>query len=120
MTPKKSLPIERLLGKRIWKLRRKKKLSQKQLAKESGIHASFLGCIERGEKCPTLRVLEKIRSALGVSYTQLFDFSEELDEEHPQRILEKLAKLLLSLSQQDRRLLEEILEAFERTRGAKG
>lgn len=55
------------IGENIRLLRLKCGLSQEQLALNAGINTSYIGQIERGEKNPTIKTLDKISSALGVS-----------------------------------------------------
>jgi PAS domain S-box-containing protein len=59
------------IGDKIKVLRKQKKLQQIALAKKAGISQSYLSNIENGEKSPTIRILNKISEALGLS---LIDF----------------------------------------------
>ncbi|RME87393.1 MAG: XRE family transcriptional regulator [Planctomycetota bacterium] len=104
--------IEYLIGRRIWKLRKDRGLTQEVLAEQSQINPSFLGCIERGTKCPTLRVLERIRKALDVPYSDLFDFSEFQHQGHRDSLREKFALLIQNLNHEDLALLDGILDSF--------
>ena len=61
------LKIAQQVGKRIRILRRRKKLTQEELAEKIKIHVSTLGRIERGESNPPLHTLNKIIQALGAS-----------------------------------------------------
>lgn len=56
--------IGRQIGNNIRALRKAKGLSQEQLALRADINASYLGQVERGEKNPTIDVLNKIADAL--------------------------------------------------------
>jgi transcriptional regulator with XRE-family HTH domain len=47
-------------------LRLKRKLSQENLANRAGISLSYVSELERGNRVPTLPVLEQIANALGV------------------------------------------------------
>lgn len=60
------------IGKRIRELRIKKRLSQEQIALKAGITTAYLGQIEREEKNPTVKLVEKISNALGLSLSELF------------------------------------------------
>ncbi len=50
-------------------------LTQEDLAERSGLDRSYIGGVERGERNPTLTVIEKIADGLGVSLAELFSYS---------------------------------------------
>ena len=60
------------LGMRIRYLRKQQGLSQEDLALESGVNKNYLSDLERGERNPTIVVVEKIATALGVSLSTIF------------------------------------------------
>jgi len=66
--------VHRKFGVRIQKLRKKKGLTQEDLADEIGVDRSYMGFVERGERNPTLDKLAKIAKALQVKLSELFDF----------------------------------------------
>lgn len=53
-------------------MRKKLHLSQEELADRCGVHRTYIGSIERGEKSPTLTTIEKIAKGLNVSISELF------------------------------------------------
>jgi len=59
-------------GDRVRQLREAKKLSQEQLAFKAGIHRTYIGGIERGERNPALKNIAAIADALDVSLSELF------------------------------------------------
>ena len=59
-------------GNKVRELRKIKNISQEELAHLSGLHRTYIGMIERAEKNITLRNIEKISKALGVSISDLF------------------------------------------------
>lgn len=60
----------------IREIREKQNLSQKSLAKLSGVSSSHIGYIENGDREPTITILCKIAKALKVEVTQLFKYEE--------------------------------------------
>jgi transcriptional regulator with XRE-family HTH domain len=60
-----------LLGKRVHELRTAKKWSQEEFAHVSGLHRTYIGQIERGEKNISFANLSKIAAVLGVTMSEL-------------------------------------------------
>jgi transcriptional regulator with XRE-family HTH domain len=60
-----------LLGKRIHELRAAKKWSQEEFAHMSGLHRTYIGQIERGEKNMSFANLLKVSGVLGVTMSEL-------------------------------------------------
>lgn len=58
--------VVRKVGRRIRELRQKKGWSQEELAEEAGLHRTYIGQVERGEKSIGVENLFKIAKALGV------------------------------------------------------
>lgn len=52
-------------------------LSQEELADKAGLDRSYIGGIERGERNPTLSVIEKIAGGLDVPLAELFSYSRK-------------------------------------------
>jgi transcriptional regulator with XRE-family HTH domain len=63
--------IVRILATNVRALRRAKGASQEQLAFSCGLHRTYIGSVERGERNVTLSTLEVLASALGVTVPQL-------------------------------------------------
>lgn len=64
--------INILFGKKIAELRKRIGISQEELAFRCDVHRTYVGSIERGEKSPTLRTIEKFAKGLGVDIIELF------------------------------------------------
>lgn len=63
--------IRKSFGKKVQALRQKRGISQERLAHKVGVHRTYLGFVERGERNPTLTKIEKIAKALNVSIQDL-------------------------------------------------
>jgi transcriptional regulator with XRE-family HTH domain len=64
-------PVARQFGKAVKELRLKKGMSQQQLADACGLDISYVGQIERGQRNPTLGVMQGLASILGVRLSDL-------------------------------------------------
>jgi transcriptional regulator with XRE-family HTH domain len=64
--------IKTKFGTRVRMLRTKKGLSQEAFADLCGLHRTYIGAIERGERNISLENIEKIARALGVNVQFLF------------------------------------------------
>lgn len=60
--------IVKTVGNRIRLYRQKAGLSQSELGELAGLHNTYIGQIERGEKNVSLEAIDKIISALGLPY----------------------------------------------------
>jgi transcriptional regulator with XRE-family HTH domain len=70
-----------LFGERLLSTRKKKKISQDELAKQIGVHAPVIGRYERDEVKPSIETAFKIAKALEVSLDYLTGLSDlELDK----------------------------------------
>lgn len=65
--------INQRFGKTIAKIRKEQSISQEELAYRCGLHRTYIGSIERGEKSATLNTIEKIAKGLNVSISSLFE-----------------------------------------------
>lgn len=60
-----------LFGKKVRELRTVQKLSQAALAEKSGLHANYIGMVERGERNLSLVNIDKLAKALNVTLPEL-------------------------------------------------
>jgi transcriptional regulator with XRE-family HTH domain len=64
--------LRALFGKRVRELRTARGFSQEELADRAGLHYTYVGGIERGERNPALVNIGRIAAALGISLAELF------------------------------------------------
>ena len=63
--------LRSILARNVRRLRGEMSLSQEELAAVSGLHRTYVGSVERGERNVTLSTLEAFSRALGVSVPAL-------------------------------------------------
>ena len=67
--------LQKLLGTRVYELRRRLNLTQAQFAEKVGVSNDTISRIERGIRSPSFDVLERIAKGLDVEVRELFNFS---------------------------------------------
>lgn len=104
------LDYHRRFGLRLRELRKRRALTQQALGTLAGLHYKFIGGIERGEENPTLAVIVKLATALGVppqalleldhvdSTEKLRDRAMDMIEHSPASELPQLVKALRLLT----------------------
>ncbi|MBS0384574.1 MAG: helix-turn-helix transcriptional regulator [Proteobacteria bacterium] len=65
------MDIRRLVGRNVQRLRSDKGWSQEELADEAGLHRTYISGVERGVRNPTIVIVAKLASALGVNPSDL-------------------------------------------------
>lgn len=63
--------LQRIAGANIRAIRKKRGVSQEQLADALGVHRTYMGGVERGERNLTLRSLERLAQRMGVDPVSL-------------------------------------------------
>jgi transcriptional regulator with XRE-family HTH domain len=66
-------------GSLVRRLRESRGLSQDELADRSGLHRTFIGSVERGEKVPTIITAQKIAGGLDLRLSFVFAELERFD-----------------------------------------
>jgi transcriptional regulator with XRE-family HTH domain len=97
-----------LFGDRLSELRKKKKMSQDDLAKKIGVHAPVIGRYERSEVKPSIEVAVKIADALNVSLDYLVGSTDLVLEKGIVNRIQSIQKL----SEEDKGHLFALMDAF--------
>ncbi len=69
--------IRAAFGRRVRELRHRLSLSQEELADRAGVHSTYLGGIERGERNPALVNISKLTAALQVSLSEFWSVFDD-------------------------------------------
>lgn len=70
-TTPETVKYVRRFGQRVRLIRQQNELSQEELADRAGVHRTYIGMVERGEKNATIVTIVKISGALGVPAMEL-------------------------------------------------
>ncbi|MFC1890867.1 helix-turn-helix domain-containing protein [Thermodesulfobacteriota bacterium] len=63
--------IRSKIGENIRALRKRRNISQEVLAFKAGLHRTYIGSVERGERNISIDAIEKISIALNISIEEL-------------------------------------------------
>lgn len=101
-------------GEKLVILRKEKGWSQTELAKRIGVHLGHISRIEHGKASPSIDVLKRTCTALGVSADYLLD--DDADEATPIEIRDKTMaeklKLIDELPDKDRATIVHMIETM--------
>jgi transcriptional regulator with XRE-family HTH domain len=101
-----------LFGSRIRSIREAAGFSREVSAEKSDINANYLGEIERGEKWPSLEVIQHLAATLQVSPAAFFEFeSEQVD---PKALRATVVELLGKRETEDLQQAVRVLKALFR------
>jgi len=65
------MDMRKLVGRNVQRIRKKKGLTQEQLAEISGFSQQYISGLEQGRRNPTVVTLYELVSALGVTHLEL-------------------------------------------------
>ena len=104
--------IVKIIGDRVRNHRNRAGLSREDLAGKAGLHATYIGTIERGEKNPSIESIEKIVTALNISFEALFEniVVGENENSIPNACYDMVNNLTLSEQQAIYELLKKAIE----------
>ncbi|MDI3533883.1 MAG: hypothetical protein PWQ82_248 [Thermosediminibacterales bacterium] len=95
------------IGKKIREIRLRMGFTQEQLGERAGLHYSYIGQVERGDKAPSLKTLKKISKALNTSLDYLLESKETYDTRKKEEVLKE--EVFFLLKNCDTRQLESLL-----------
>ena len=88
-----------MMGSKIRNFRRKKGLTQEELAEAAGLSASFMGHIERGTRIASLDTVVKLCAALDITPNDLLSDAVTLGEvKLPEKIVVDPKKLMRGIT----------------------
>lgn len=64
------------LGRRVRELRKRREMTQQQLAERAGMNTKFLGELENGHRDLRVMTISRLAKSLGVELADIFHFNE--------------------------------------------
>ena len=102
---------QRKLGIRIREERKRLNFTQAQLAEVIDVSSTYMGAIERGERCPTLDTLIKIASSLSVTVDYLLaDFVSA--ENNDELIVNQFRQLIYGRTLEDKKMAIDVIKTM--------
>ena len=101
------IDIKEIFGKRVRYYRKKKKLSQEQLAELCDLHPTYVGQLERGEKNASLETIMRVCEGLEISPEVLF---ENVVPKQDVNVAQKIYNIAVSLPEDKQKALLDIVE----------
>lgn len=101
------------IGRRIREIRQQQALSQEQLALRAGITTAYLGMVERGEKNPTVAVIERICHAANLSLPDFFA-SHRIENIETDEISQQILCQLAGRTTEEKALILQIIKQIFR------
>jgi ribosome-binding protein aMBF1 (putative translation factor) len=75
--PTQKCDVQQLFGNNMRRIRRAQCMTQEQVAEAAELHPNYISSVERGERNISIRNIERIAKALGVTMAELVSASGE-------------------------------------------
>lgn len=97
-------------GERVRQLRKSQGLTQEALAPKAGLHYTYIGAAERGERNLSLQSIQKIAKGLGVDIAEFFPPPQTLSPKG--RVIEETVNLLRGRKLEVLQLVLKVVKAI--------
>lgn len=105
--------IKKALGLRVRELRTKQEISQEELADRAGLHWTYVGGVERGEKNVTLETMFKLSQGLGIDVTDLFAFAKQKPQAGENKVFTaEIYNLVKNLEPKNREIVKRVIKTL--------
>ena len=106
------MDIKKIIGLRIKEFRKKRNMTQEQLAEKANLHTTFIAHIERGKKVCSIKSLQKIAVALNIPVFVLLQENDCASKFKYDVYTEKLLSFVKDKSDRDKEMLIKIANSI--------
>lgn len=103
------MDIKHLFGRKLKEYRKKRLITQAQLAEKVNVDDKHISCIESGKNFPSADLIERLASALEIEPKDLFEFYYHQDEIG---LKKDLILMIDELNQEELRLAHKYVRTF--------
>lgn len=107
-----NIKLRHLIGERIRNKRKERGLNQEELAEKANIHPTYIGQLERGEKSATVDSLEKLTTALNITFEELFCYLQPSNEFKKNTTLYHIISKLNTMGEENQKVILDIINAL--------
>jgi len=100
--------VKSTIGKRIHRLRRSMDMTQQSLAERIGVNASYIGPLEKGLKCPSISVLQRLSEVLEQPIFSFF--LDDSGDDNSDSVGQRVSAMLASHPADEKAFLLKMLE----------
>jgi len=100
--------ITKTIGERLRTYRNRAGLNQEELAEKAGVHPTYIGQLERGEKNATLETVEKVARALSLPFEVLFEAIIEGNADNA--VARECYELITAQSEREQRAILDLIK----------
>lgn len=98
------------IGKILRIIRKEKDMTQEKLAFQAGVHPTYIGQVERGEKNITITNLKAILDCLGISLSEFFFI---YDNQQKNTTIYKINDVLNNMDSDEQELSLKVIENIQ-------
>ncbi len=106
------MDIKKIIASRIKEFRKKRNMTQEQLAETANLHVTFIAHIESGKKACSIKSLQRIASALKIPVFVLLQKTDSNTKIKYDTYTEKLLSFVKDKSDSDKELLINIANSI--------
>jgi len=104
------MELNEIIGRKVKHLRKKRDLTQEDLAEKANLHPTFIARIERGNRICSIHTLRDISAALDVQITELLSPADRPAIAYSDKLLDKIVDMVKDSTDDEKRYIIDMVE----------